>query len=305
MSEIIGFLTANWPYILAYPFAGYTLAKISNKLFSDDTPTKKLSTLQKITRMIFFPINYNDNDWKDRKNSKGDYPNFRFLGDNDYCNLLIFLWPFSSILFAFGLLEVSILIIIKSVIGIVTLIVELSEKSYQLLQSGARQIKLLTPGKNQDIKASIDQIDEFKKTLKLKKGEIGVELEATDSRLCVVNANLESWQIVVRKNADTSAKINPVVKSLTEEVDKLTAKKSNLRELSEGLNTAESNLSGFTEVLWRCLSTITLSIPVIVDGPGLIKQDYLATLAADTISQAETEMSRIKDEINQFGYGDK
>ncbi|MBI2669653.1 MAG: hypothetical protein HYX20_00680 [Candidatus Yanofskybacteria bacterium] len=304
MTSIIGFLMANWPYILAYPFVGYTLAKISNKLFSDDTPTNKLNLSRKITRTIFFPFRVHSDDWRNnRKAGYYDYPCLDFRngereGDKIYGKTLTLLWPLSSIAYVFGLFEAIVLTAIQGIIAATEFTINLPEKSYSLLQSGSRQIKLLAPGNNRDIKTSISQIEEFKDAhLKSEKNKIVVNQITLEDRLRVINGSLESWQVIVRKNADTAAKINPIIESLGKEKEMLTSKKSNLCQLEEKLNAGEKNLSESLEILWRCLSTIPLGVPVYTDGPQLIKGDYVATLAAETISQAETEISRIKQEI--------
>lgn len=298
MTSIIGFLTANWPYILAYPFVGYALGKISNFLINNDTPTKELSFLQKIPRLSFFPASFHD--WENRRKKQNNLSDLRLRINDDvlYCQILIFLWPLSSILFAVGLAEAIIFTTIKGVLTITESTIKLLEKSYSLLRSGSRQIKMLTPGNNLDIKTSISQIEEFKDGyLKSERNKIIAEQKTLEERLCVINGSLESWQIIVRKNADNTVKINPIIESLSKEREMLTSKKSDLCQIEEKLNTAEKNLSESLEILWRCLSTIPLGVPVYTDGPQLIKGDYVATLASETISQAEAEMSRIKQEI--------
>lgn len=307
MTTIIGFITANLPYIMAYPFVGYALAKISNKLYDDGTPNEELGILNRLARVLFFPIRYHEWADRDRKDNAAEHaPNLRSLtetGEN-YCKLLIFLWPLSAIRLGVGLFEAAFFILTKCVITATELIIKLPVRSYSLLQSGSRRIKMLAPGKNQDIKTVIGQIEKFKSThLGMGKSKILSEQNAIRDRLLIVRGNIENWEIVVRKNADTSAKINPIIQSLAKEEDALASKNRNLFQLEEKLNAAEKNLSESIEILWRCLSTIPLGIPVYTDGPQLIKGDYVATLAAETISQAETEMARIKEEISRFNEG--
>ncbi|MBI2063403.1 MAG: hypothetical protein HYT65_00205 [Candidatus Yanofskybacteria bacterium] len=311
MTSIFGFLMANWPYILAYPFVGFALGKITGKMYLDDTPTEELGIIKKCARLLFFPVRYHIWTRNIGERYTGD-PEIRaeILGRggeenlNRYISMSVFLWPLSLGHYTAGLCELFIIPAGKTCWALASL----PQKIFQLLQSGSRHIKLLTPGNNLDIKTSISQIEEFMNTfrntyLKSEKNKIIAEQKTLRDRLRVISESLENWQVIVRKNADTAAKIDPIIESLGKEKEILISKISDLHRLEEKLNAGEKNLSESLEILRRCLSTIPLGIPVYTDGPQLIKGDYVATLAAETISQAETEMSRIKNDMEESGRG--
>lgn len=177
----------------------------------------------------------------------------------------------------------------------------LPEKTVRLLLGSSPSIQKIESSDSVDINMRIDKIKEFLNAyVSPEKWRITEEIKSTEKRSEAIKENLGKWRAIDSNIPnDTNKfgnKISPIIDALKKEVEELESRVSNLHLTRKRIAIIEGKFGESIKILEQCLSTMPLlNIPVITEGAQLIKGDYLATLAANTISEAEAEMARIQN----------
>ncbi|MDP3697845.1 MAG: hypothetical protein Q8R55_07630 [Candidatus Taylorbacteria bacterium] len=294
--------------VVAYLFTGYTIGKVANGEYFDNTPTEELGPFRKVKRILLFPYSYHA--WSDRlKNHHSDGPSIRLLSESydlpateeireRYCRATTFLWPFKLIQASVGIVEIAYFGTTKALYGVS----QIPSQSTKYLGTGIKSLgkttRKLLPASS-DLSSHIDEIESCLTDIEARRNPLYAQKENLEKEINELSKNLSTWQVFLSKSKPEDldyVQIKEITEALAKEMDQRRKKIDNLTSTIATFADRESRLKYHFEKLAQCKKTMTLGIPIAsAVGEGLIKDDAIAILARTTISSAQSYIAECKE----------
>ena len=286
--------------VVAYLFTGYTIGKIANREYLDNTPTKELGPIRKLNRLLLFPFSYHEWNWRQCNNNDGPFirnltKSYNLPATEDmrerYCRLTTFLWPFKLIQVAVGIVEIAYFGTTNALYGVS----QIPSQSIKYLSTGIKSLgkttRKLLPASS-DLSSYIDEIESCLTDLAIQKQPLYAQKDTLEAGIRELGENLNNWNNSLSKSKPEDpdhTQVKEIVEALAKESDQ---RRKRINDLNKAINTftdKENRLKHHAEKLAQCKRTMTLGIPIASDaGESLVKDDAIALLARNTISSAQS-----------------
>ncbi len=290
---------------IAYLFTGYTIGKINNGEYSDNTPTKELGTFRKCKRLLLFPISYHR--WSDRDNYDNMGSPFRMATDSDnpkagieerenYCKVMTFVWPLNFVFAIVGAVQIPFFAVTRIIYGISSTV----SQSTKYLDTGAKSLgriqRKLLPASS-SLSSYINEIELCLIDIQTKRRPTYAERDLLESQIQELSKNIDMWQPFLRNTEGQDyAQIQEITQALTKEKDQRRERINNLQSAMGTLTDVERQLEEHAAKLKQCEKTLSLGIPLVsASGEGFIKSDAIAVLAGSTVSSAQSDIAKCKE----------
>ncbi|MBI2065089.1 MAG: hypothetical protein HYT62_03505 [Candidatus Yanofskybacteria bacterium] len=286
--------------ILAYLFTGYTIGKIANSEYLDNTPTEKLGLPRRFKRLLLFPFSYHD--WHRRESSTEESPSLRGLFNDSrrsteeeererYCRITTFFWPVKLLGIALGIIEIVYFSTTKT-IGSLFLI---PSQSAKYLGAGVKSLEIATrkllPASS-DLSSSVTDIWSCFKDVEVQIDSLHKQKENLEGSIRKLSENLKAWQFMLSKSKPEDrdhTQIVEITEAIAKEMDQHRKKINDLLETTNTLLGRKRQLEDYATKLTQCKETMNLGILITsASGEGLIKDDAIAVLARSTVSSAQS-----------------
>ena len=299
--------------VVAYFFTGYTIGKVANGEYFDDTPTKELGPLRKLKRILLFPLNYHE--WNKREYFYHmSNPMIRCICDSyklncseeakeRYCNITTFLWPLKLIQVTAGIVELILFSTTKTARLVAITPSRCVAHLFEGISEGTRVVgrakrKLLpTTTGSLDLSFQVDEITLFLKNIQKQSASLYEEKLTLEKEVYEINENLNVWRALLLKPDDPDhLRVKEIVESIAVELDKRRKKIDSLTKTINILSNKGYQLKCHATKLTHCKKTMSLGLPLSSScGEGLIKNDSIAVLAKTIISSAQSSMAECQN----------
>ena len=292
--------------VAAYLFTGYTIGKVANGEYFDNTSTQELGPFRKLKRLLLFPCSYHT--WDYRKHENYEAPLIRLMSSSHdlsatekskehYCIFTTFLWPFKLIQALAGIAEIAFFGITHTLYGVS----QIPSQSTKYLSAGIKSLERTTrkllPASS-DLSSHIDEIESCLTDIEAQRSPLNEQKENLERKIRELNETLSTWQTFLSKSKpeDTDyVQIKEIAEALAQEIDQRRNKVNNLRDVTNTFSDRERQLKDYAAKLVQCKKTMALDIPITsASGEGLIKDDTIAVLALTIISSAQSDIAECR-----------
>lgn len=294
----MGILEIGLLLILPYIVTGYTIGKIANGEYFDNTPTEELSLFKRIKRLLLFPVSYHQ--WTDREFTNSVGPRLRNLSNShqlscqreareNYCRTTTFLWPFKLIPVLIGTAEILYFCIVNTAYGISQIPSQGNKYLGTGIKSLGRAKRKLLPASS-DLSSHVDNIESFLNSIRVQKDTLSAQKSDISNAINELEANIRIWHnLLFGQEKPEHAHIKEILLALNAELVQYRKKADDLNNTLDTISDRERQLKECVTTLAQCKRTMALGISIAsASGEGLIQNDAIALLARTTISSAQS-----------------
>lgn len=297
--------------VVAYLFTGYTIGKIANREYFDNTPNKQLGPFRKLKRLLLSPACYHV--WGDRQCQIGAIDPMGILGiprlisnswllssseeeKENYCRIITFIWPLKLISVTAGIVQVVFFGVTKILYGIT----QIPSQSTKYLNMGVgiivRTKRKLLPASSFNLHSQIDYIELFVNNIQEQKNTLTVQKSDLEKEVSELVENLKNWRdFLSGPEKPEHAQIKEVVLALETRISQHKKKIGSLVNNIYILTDREKELKDHAAKLVQCQRTLALGISISsASGEDLLKDDTIALLIKTTIFSAQSYVAECK-----------